>query len=598
MADLVAWGTDAKNRWRRALPSRPITLGRTPDKSELDVPWDKQISRLHATLSWQGEKLLVQKHPGAANQIFFRGNPTEEFALTLGEQFVIGETTFALQESEPPPPVDLPTPVSEVAISPQELKDVKYFDADQRIEVLAALPGMIRDLPSEEEFEQQVADVLLQGIPRAQAVAVVRLRSGASGEATEVEVRCKVTRNRDAPFHPSRRLVINAINHRRQSLMHLWHAGEVRGPTDYTVNPGVDWAICAPLPDDPAPGWALFVTGRLEGTDALKAAQQNTSRNDLLKSDLKFAEIVADIFGALRQVRDLQRRQALLSRFLSKPVLTVLAEKDMEEVLKPRQTEVTVLFCDLRGFSRLVEEAKDDLARHWERVSEALSIMTSSIIDTDGVVGDFQGDAAMGFWGWPFERDDQIEQAARAALTIRRRFSRASLQKDSPLAGFTCGIGIAHGPAFAGRLGTADQFKVGVFGPVVNLAARLEGMTKTFGIPIILDERTAVKLAANPNVTLGRVRRVSQVQPYGMKTVLTVSELLPTAVEPGAMPERNRRDYEAGLEAFQAGRWSDARELLRRLPGDGPARYLQQFMDLHQQTPPTNWSGIVVMHAK
>ena len=97
--------------------------------------------------------------------------------------------------------------------------------------------------------------------------------------------------------------------------------------------------------------------------------------------------------------------------------------------------------------------------------------MTSGIIDRDGVIGDFQGDAAMGFWGWPIPMDDQVDRAARAALDIRQGFARRA-RRRTPLAGFPCGIGIAHGPAIAGRLGTSDQFKVGRLGPVVNLASR------------------------------------------------------------------------------------------------------------------------------
>src|SRR5262249_13160698 len=177
-------------------------------------------------------------------------------------------------------------------------------------------------------------------------------------------------------------------------------------------------------------------------------------------------------------------------------VLAALAERPVAEVLRPREADVTVLFCDLRGSCRLAEEGEQGLAGTCERLSAALTIMTTHIIDKDGVIGDFQGDAAMGFWGWPLEREEQVEQAARAARAIHRDFPRAAQEPGHPLAGFTCGIGITHGRALAGRLGTADQFKVGVFGPVVNLAARLESMTKLLRVPILLDERAAGHQAA------------------------------------------------------------------------------------------------------
>src|SRR5262249_50774831 len=148
-----------------------------------------------------------------------------------------------------------------------------------------------------------------------------------------------------------------------------------------------------------------------------------------LKANLRFARLTADIFGALRQVHDLQRRQAVVMRFLSPRVVRVLLTETMrpiEDVIEARPTDVTVLFRDRRGSCRIVEEGSGDLQRLWETVSEALAIMTDAIIQFDGVIGDFQGDAAMGFWGWPLSADDQVEQAVRAALTIRKHFAHAA----------------------------------------------------------------------------------------------------------------------------------------------------------------------------
>jgi adenylate cyclase len=587
--DLVARGTEAEQYWRRALPAQPVTLGRT-SKSAWEVPWDKQISGLHATLAWQNGKLLVRKESSARNQIYVRGTARDEFHVAVGEQFAIGSTTFTVRESEPAAVGELPTPLSELTCSRQELQQHKFTDADQRIEVLAALPGIIRYSPSDQELESRVVDVLLRGIPRADAAAVVWLNPVTALENLDIKTRCSAGRDAGADaIQPSRRLIDDAIRRRRQSVMHSWVAGGPQGG-EFTVRPGVDWAMCVPLPDDPSPGWALYVTGHLPGSLGGPTPQD-------LKSDLKFAELVADIFGALRQVRDLQQRQSTLASFLSRPVLAALADADMGEVLRPRETKVTVLFCDLRGSCHLAEEGDTELIGTCDRLTEALSIMTTNIIDKDGVIGDFQGDAAMGFWGWPLGADDQIEQASRAALAIRRDIARAAQKRGHPLAGFACGIGIAHGIAVAGRLGTLDQFKVGVFGPVVNLAARLESMTKLFRVPILVDEPVAQRLTNGRNGHWARCRRLARVQPYGMRKTLLVSELLPPAVEPGTLAERDRRDYEAALDAFLIGRWPDARALLDRLPHD-TAIVLKDFMDRQGPKPPPDWKGVIALETK
>jgi len=595
MAELVAWSiNDPQKRWRRPLSSGSITLGRKAELSAWDVPWDRQISALHATLTWQDGKLQVRKEAKAINRIYFQGTPCDEFSLSAGEQFTIGNTVFALQEEGESVPTDMPAPELELTCTRQELQQLRFPDADVRIEVLSALPSMIRYSPSDAEFEERVLAAVLQGIPRADAAAVVCVHDDAAGKEQVVVRREKCRGGDPVGIRLSRRLAIKAIRRRRQSVLHSWAAGQSGSDASLAFTVALDnaWALCAPLPDEPAPGWGLYVTGRLRESAA------GPARQDLQAGDLKFAELVADIFGALRQVRELQRRQTTLERFFSRPVLAALAEKDIDEVLKPRQTDVTVLMCDLRGSCRIAEDPERDLASIWQRVSEALCIMTTNIIDKDGVIGDFQGDAAMGFWGWPLASAAQVEQAARAALGIRRDFWRAAQQPGHPLQGFSCGIGIAHGPAVAGRLGTPDQFKVGVFGPVVNRAARLESLTKYFRAPILLDDGAAAALEQGRTSHWARCRRLARVQPYGMTQTVTVSELLPAAVEPGTLAERDRRDYEAAFEAFLAGRWQDAHELLQRLVNDGACHVLQEFMDRHGGNPPAEWNGVMVLDAK
>jgi hypothetical protein len=84
-----------------------------------------------------------------------------------------------------------------------------------------------------------------------------------------------------------------------------------------------------------------------------------------------------------------------------------------------------------------------------------------------------------------------------------------------------------------------------------------------------------------------------------MSKVLTVSELLPQFTPAGdSLPEQDRKDYEAAFDAFAAGRWVDARELLRPLRQDGPSKFLRAFMDRHQGTPPAGWDGVIVLESK
>src|SRR5205085_2285969 len=98
MAELVARGLNPNEEWRRTLPAQPLTLGRSESMSIWSVPWDMRISKLHASLSWQQGALTVRRLPEGKNKVFFKGQPLDEFIVMPGEQFVIGQTTFTLDE--------------------------------------------------------------------------------------------------------------------------------------------------------------------------------------------------------------------------------------------------------------------------------------------------------------------------------------------------------------------------------------------------------------------------------------------------------------------------------------------------------------------
>ena len=224
-----------------------------------------------------------------------------------------------------------------------------------------------------------------------------------------------------------------------------------------------------------------------------------------------------------------------------------------------------------------------DLFGLLDRVSQALGVMTHHILEQGGVVGDFHGDAAMGFWGWPIAQPDAVERACRAALGIRAAFAAAD-----GLADFRVGIGIASGRAVAGKIGTVDQVKVTVFGPVVNLASRLETMTRQLRASILIDPPTAAVIRATVPREICRVRRLAHVRPVGLSAPLEVSELLPPlplgegsrASRRGSLTDEHLASYEAALDRLPsprlaAGPQAPARRPARR-PGQGLPHHLHR----------------------
>ena len=626
MPDLIAQGPKPQDRWRRTLPDRGVEtiLGRSSDPWA--VRWDDRISRKHATLCWNGSKLEVCKLEQARNAIFYQGQQCDKFSASVGEHFVIGETTFTVldQQVQITPTTDPPA-FAEQTFSAHLLRQNKYKDADKRIEALGKLPDIIADAANDQDLCKSIVNLLLEGVPDACFVAILRLNDQEDGDeelsksgmssVTLMDEEASATvetgnvyfgdelevlhwNNRQLTgqrFSPSARLVRQATQS-KESVLHVWNRS-VANPT-FTQSGNVDWAFCTPVVSEACPGWAIYVTGEF-ATATLLEMEAGAKEADLLQDDLKFAELTATTLGALREVRSLQRRQDSLRNFFAPVVMEALAGRDPEQVLEPRETNVSVLFCDLRGFSQRSEDEADRLLELLKRVSDALGVMTHHILANGGVVGDFHGDAAMGFWGWPIATGNPIQQVCQAALAVREEFEAASIQPDHPLADFRAGLGIASGSAVAGRIGTTDQVKVTVFGPVVNLASRLEGMTKQLQTPILVDEPTGNWVRENVSSDVLRIRRVARVLPYGMQTPLMVSEILPPSGQGGFLEDEHVAAYESALDCFLEGNWNDAFRLLHQVPAEDQVKdFLTVYIAQHRREPPPDWQGVIELPGK
>ncbi len=594
MAELVVAGPEPMQRWRRPLPDdEVIRLGRAP-RNGWAVPWDGLISREHAELVMQSGQLRVRRLDTARNPIYYHEVDTPDFLVSSGEEFRIGQTTFHLQIVEFES--DSRAPIDEQSFSPAALKSFEFRNADHRLGVLAKLPKLIARSASDEDLAQEIVRLLLDAIPHADAAAVVQYSDITSPEDTPKMMRwdCRGEGDGLGRFRPSRRLIFAALQS-NQGKLHVWQDNDEAEP-EYTISGNLDWAFCTPIQQQACKGWSLYVSGQFMSA---RASQPVISEEEL-KGDLRFTQLLADFIGSIRQVRMLEQHQAILYQFFSPATIEVVrGSTDMDEVLRPKESDITVLFCDVRGFSKKTEmAAEQDLRELLGRVSDALGVMTCGIMKFDGVIADFQGDAALGFWGWPNAQPDGPKLACRAALTIHEEFRKAKNQPGHSLADFKVGIGIAHGRAIAGKIGTAEQIKVGAFGPVVNLGSRLEGMTKEMRAPILVDEATADYVRKHLPRSEGRIRRLGRVRPAGMINALMVSELLPSA-GPETISDQNIGEYETAVDAVMEGRWPEALELLDQLPVTDRAKdFLMIYIAMNQYEPPNDWTGVVEMYTK
>ncbi|MCA9270029.1 MAG: adenylate/guanylate cyclase domain-containing protein [Planctomycetales bacterium] len=587
MLQLVAHGAEASQTFSRALPAgATIRLGRAP-RQGWATPWDPYISREHADIRLDGNRLLVRCADGATNPLYFNGQAVRELTAGVGDSFRIGKTTFTLEQ------IDFQSPpeesIVERTIDRIELRTRQFHDADHRLEVLCDLPAVISMAATDEEFGRGLVQLLLAGIPHAAAAAVAQYDLERDPDAAAPAKLFWDDRGEAAPrFRPSRRL-IKASLETGETKLHVWAGVDDEDP-HFTVSAQLDWALCTPIQDPACRGWCLYVSGRMGR--AIRTEED-------LTGDIRFTELLAQTTGAIRKVQSLEQQQAGLRQFFSPTVMEAIAGPESAALLQPTERDITVLFCDIRGFSRATEESADNLEGLLARTSEALGLMTRAIIRHEGAVADFQGDAALAFWGWPLPPDDGPLAACRAALAIQQELEAARDDADHPLAGFRVGIGIAHGRAIAGKIGAPEQAKVGVLGPVVNLGARLEAMTKQLGVSVLIDEATAHAVRAGLAPSEGRARRMGKIRPYGLNAPLMVSHLIPPESHQPRIDAAGIADFEAAVDAVAAGEWGRALELLENVPGPDRAKdFLTVFIAQNNYEPPPNWQGVIALPRK
>ncbi|QSQ20108.1 adenylate/guanylate cyclase domain-containing protein [Pyxidicoccus parkwayensis] len=192
----------------------------------------------------------------------------------------------------------------------------------------------------------------------------------------------------------------------------------------------------------------------------------------------------ADVSGMFLNLR----RRDGLSRFLPKQVVErVMQLGDVS--LEPVQREVTILFSDIRDFTSLSETLQP--RQVLELLDDYFGHMSQIVMARDGIVNKFLGDGMLACWGVPDHRDDHAELAMRAALDMRARLEELNAHREQQgLPRLRIGIGLHTGVVAAGMLGGAEQHEYTVIGDAVNLASRVEGLTKAHGVDILVSEST------------------------------------------------------------------------------------------------------------
>jgi len=286
-----------------------------------------------------------------------------------------------------------------------------------------------------------------------------------------------------------------------------------------------------------------------------------------------------------------------MGRYLS-PVVSqwVLADPDRLR-LGGETREMTVLFSDLRSFTTLAHTLPPPTLV--ALLNRYRAEMADVVFRHDGVLAQYAGDAIEAFWNAPMDQPDHARRACETALDMVAAL--AILQPIFVARGWAhldLGVGINTGQMVVGNMGSKDRLIYTAVGDPVNVAARLEGLSKEYGVRLVVGEATVV--AASDAFVY---RLLDLVAVKGRAEPLRCYEVMARAgaLDPAAR-ERLRRYHEA-LELYRARRWEEALRLLDELhrawPADGPvALYRRRARALLAEPPPADWDGVFVAETK
>jgi adenylate cyclase len=299
---------------------------------------------------------------------------------------------------------------------------------------------------------------------------------------------------------------------------------------------------------------------------------------------------------------DLRQRQIrhTFSRYMSPRYVEQLARHPERLELGGELRVMTIMFCDIRGYTSISEGL--DAHALTRLTNSFLAPMTEIITEHMGTIDKYIGDCIMAFWNAPLDDHDHAKNAVRAAQAMRRKLVELNRAWEAEAAAtgarfhtINIGIGINSGECVVGNFGSSQRFEYSLRGDAVNLASRVEGLGKLYGVDLVIGEDTAALLDDPALIELDLVAV------KGRSQAVRVYTLEPEPIAAEAFLDR----HSALLTAYRRRDWAAALELL-----DGGAlaavRHLAPVYDLYRQRieayrlemPPPDWNGVFAAQEK
>ncbi len=315
----------------------------------------------------------------------------------------------------------------------------------------------------------------------------------------------------------------------------------------------------------------------------------------------------SSLMAYLRTEHERKHIREAFSHYMSPDMVKRLADDPDQLRLGGETRELTLLFSDLRGFTSISE--KYEAEQLTSLVNRFLTPMTEVTLDHGGTVDKYMGDAMMAFWNAPLDDEAHARNAALTALELRQclaplneELETEAREQDIEYTPLKIGIGVNTGNACVGNMGSEQRFDYSALGDEVNLASRLEGMSKQYGVDIVISGSTRDRLPDFSALELDRIKVVGKTIPVTVHTLLGDATL-------GQDPEfqAGRENHEAMLQAYRAQEWDRAAELVVECRSKlekthDMKKYYdlmdQRIADLRANPPGPDWDGVAEATSK
>ena len=327
----------------------------------------------------------------------------------------------------------------------------------------------------------------------------------------------------------------------------------------------------------------------------------------LLSSALVYLTLVFSNYMSEQAQR--RRIRSAFGQYLSPALVEQLAQSPDKLVLGGEEREMSILFSDVRGFTTISELYKDDPQGLTSLMNSFLTPLTNAIIDHKGTIDKYMGDAVMAFWNAPLHDERHEYNACEAALEMLHRVDTLNRQREQQASEtgqrfipIKVGVGINTGRCVVGNMGSDLRFNYSVLGDPVNLASRLEGQSKNYGVPIIIGSKTASGLRDKFAILeLDCITVKGKTEPESVFTVLGRADV--------AGSERfGRLHHTVGemLDRFRRQDFAGAADSIARCREIDNGFDLGHLLDLYsdririflQSPPPPDWNGVFVLDSK